>query len=119
MGKSPETESLPFEKRAEDFSEIPVTVENKGVVNPNLVTAIPSQFTAQVTDDKGRPLIQTPAQESVPIEIPGTKESLTAFSKGTPDEAISWFGAIWLRMFKKALYFGRRVIFGGERQNAT
>jgi len=113
MGKSPETESLPFEKRAEDFSEIPVTVENKGVVNP--VTAIPSQFTAQVTDDKGNPLIQTPSREEITIEIPGTKEELTALSKGTPDEAIAWFGTFWLRTFKKAVHFGWRVISGGGR----
>src|SRR3989344_6026516 len=101
MGKSPETESLPFEKRAEDFSEIPVTVENKGVVNP--VIAIPSQFTAQVTDDKGRPLIQTPARDEFTIEIPRSREDLTALSKGTPDEAVSWFAAAWLRVFKKAV----------------
>jgi len=116
MAVSPEKkEYLPVEERAEEFSEIPVTVENKGVVNP--VTVIPSQFTAQVKDDKGRPLIQTPAREEVTIEIPRTKEDLTALSKGTPDEAISWFAAAWLRVFKKAVYFGWRVITGG--QNAS
>ena len=112
MGKSPETESLPFEKRAEDFSEIPVTVENKGVVNP--VTAIPSQFTAQVTDDKGQPLIQPTNGQSVTITLPADPQQLSATSKGNPDEAVSWFAAFWLRMFKKAVYFGWRVITGGN-----
>jgi len=109
MVVSPERESLPVQERAEEFPEVPVTVENKGVVTPT-----PSQFTAQVTDDKGRPLIQTPSQESITIEIPGTKEQLTALSKGTPDEAISWFGAYWKRIFKKAVFFGWRVISGGR-----
>jgi len=114
MVVSPEREYLPVEDRAEEFPEIPVTVENKGVVVPT-----PSQFTAQVTDDKGRPLIGTPSTEPVTIELPGEKEQLSALSKGTPDEALTWFAASWMRVFKKAVIFGWRVVTGGRKQNAA
>jgi hypothetical protein len=110
MALSPERESLPVEERAEEFPEIPITVENKGVVVPT-----PGQFTAQVKDDKGRPLIQTPDREKITIEIPGTKEEMTAFSKGSPDEAITWFWAALVRKFKQATRFAWRVIWRGQR----
>ena len=110
MAVSPERESLPVQERAEEFPEVPVTVENKGIVTPT-----PSQFTAQVTDDKGMPLVTPTNGQSVTITLPADPKALSASSKGSPDEAIAWFGAFWLRMFKKALYFGWRVISGGER----
>ena len=109
MALSPERESLPVEERAEEFPEIPVTVENKGVVTPT-----PSQFTAQVTDDKGKPLVTPTNGQSVTITLPADPQQLSATSKGTPDEALTWFAAFWLRMFKKAIYFGWRVITGGK-----
>jgi len=115
MAVSPEKkEYLPVEERAEEFPEIPVevpvTVENKGIVTP-----VPSQFTAQVTDDKGRPLVSPTNGQSVTITLPADPKALSATSKGTPNEATTWFAAFWLRMFKKAIYFGWRVISGGGR----
>lgn len=109
MAVSPERGPLPIEERPEEFPEIPIEVEHKGVITPT-----PSQFTAQVTDEKGQPIIQTPASEQVTIQLPSEEAQLTAFSKGTPDEAITWFGAIWLRMLKKALLLGWRVLRKGE-----
>jgi hypothetical protein len=114
MALSPEREPLQIEERPEEFPEIPIAVEHKGVVTPT-----PTQFTAQVRDDKGRPLIQTPASQAVTIQLPSDKARLTAFSKGTPDEAITWFATFWLRMLKKAILLGWRVIAkgGGSASN--
>jgi len=114
MVASPEREHLPVEDRAEEFPEIPITVENKGVVVPT-----PSQFKAQVMDDSGKGLIGTPSTEPVTIELPGEKEQLSALSKGTPDEAITWFAAFWIRVFKKAVHFGWRVVTGRREQSAA
>lgn len=109
MALSPEREPLPIEERPEEFPEIPIEVEHKGVITPT-----PSQFTAQVTDEKGQPIIQTPGSQQITIELPSDQAQLTAFSKGTPDEAITWFGAFWLMMFKKAVLLGWRVLRKGE-----
>ncbi len=104
-----EREPLPVQERAEEFPEVPVTVENKGVVVP-----VPSQFTAQVTDEKGKPLISPTDGQSATITLPADAKTLSATSKGTPSEAITWFAAFWLRMFKKAVFFGWKVITGGR-----
>lgn len=112
-----ERDKLSIEERAEEFpeisSEIPVEVENKGVVTPT-----PGQFKAQVTDDRGQPLIQTPGTP-VTITLPESLDRLTTLSKGNPEEAASWFGAIWLMNFKRAVYFGWKVITGGKQENVA
>jgi hypothetical protein len=73
------------------------------------VTTTQSQFTAQVSDDKGAPLIQTPAS-SVTITLPGDPEYLDTLSKGPITSAVTWFGAFWVRMMKKAWTAGVKVV---------
>jgi len=100
---------LPIEERAEEFPEIPIEVENKSVITPK-----PTIFKAQVTDDKGKPLISTPAATTT-ITLPKEEAELVALAKGKPENAIVWFAAFWLRMFKKAIHFGWRILRGGEK----
>jgi len=114
MVVSPEREKLPVDVRPEEFPEIPITVENKSVVS-----STPSYVKGVVADDKGKPLTTPTNGQSVTITLPADPKTLTATSKGTPDEAITWFAAFWLRMFKKAIYFGWKVITGGKSQNAS
>jgi hypothetical protein len=94
-------------KEVIDTPEIPPHVERSGV------SATPSQFTAQVTDDQGQPLIKpTPTRT---VKVPVEKEKLEGLSKGAPTSSITWFASFWLRMIKKARHFGWKIIGkGGE-----
>jgi len=65
-----------------------------------------TQFTAQVTDDNGKPLITTPRSQVVTITLPKGEEQLETLSKGSSENAIVWLAKQWLRTIKKALHFG-------------
>lgn len=107
MGLLPERE--PRKNIYENPSEAsPLNIERKEVVTP-----IPTQFKAQVTDDKGNKLIITPEEKKADIVIPEiNKEFLEAKIKGGDiEEASVWSAGYWLRIFKKAAYFGWKVLF--------
>lgn len=106
MGLLPERE--PRKNQYENPEEAsPLTIERKEVVTP-----IPSQFKAQVTDDQGNPIISTPQTQKANIVIPEvSKEVLEVRSKGNTEEASVWSAAYWIRIFKKAVYFGWKVLF--------
>jgi len=76
------------------------------------ITPTPTNFTAQVTDDAGNPLIQTPQTSGPSIQIPADPAQLTAASQGSPDDSIAWFATYWIRMIKKAIHFGWNVLMG-------
>ncbi|OGM05989.1 hypothetical protein A2125_02515 [Candidatus Woesebacteria bacterium GWB1_43_5] len=90
----------------EQIPDSPVVPQHleKGGVSPRLTT-----FIAQVNDKSGKPLIQTP-QSPVVVTLPTDEEKLTSLSKGSIAEAITWLARFWLRMIKKAAYFGWRVV---------
>lgn len=109
MGLFSEREkAFPIEERPETPS--PLNIERKEVVTP-----IPSQFTAQVTDDKGQNIVSSPATKTVTIRVPTDQGTLVSVSKGSAEESKTWWGAYWLRMIKKALHFGWQIITGGKR----
>ena len=83
--------------------EIPPEIERAGV------TTTQSQFTAQVSDDQGQPLIQN-SQSNVTITLPADHDRLTKLSKGSVSDAITWMSAYFLRMIKKAIHFGWKVV---------
>ncbi len=98
-------------ERPEEFPEIPVEVENKSVVTPT-----PSVFKAKITDDKGRPLVAPTGTKPVMVQIPAEQTRLTTLSKGSISDSLTWFGAFWVRIFKKAIHFGWQVIIGGNKK---
>ena len=102
-GQSASGQAL-VKERPTDF-EIPPELERGGHVQP-----IPSQFQAKVSDDNGKPLIQTPQAKSVTIQIPATQGELESWSKGDSENAITWFAVFWIRLIKKGLHFGWRMI---------
>lgn len=106
MGLLPERE--PRKNQYENPEEAtPLTIERKEVVTP-----IPSQFKAQVTDDDGNPIISTPQTTKADIVIPEvSREVLDEKAKGDINEAHVWSAAYWIRIFKKAVYFGWKVLF--------
>ena len=89
-----------------DTPEIPPHIEKTGV------SVTPTQFTAQVTDDKGQPIIKPTSTKTV--AIPKTKSKLEDLSKGAPAASITWLATFWLRMLKKEKHFGRKIIGKGE-----
>jgi len=100
--KEPEIEGVIRERQ----EEIPPEVEPAGL-KPR-----PTQFTAQVTDDKGQPLIQTPQTKVVTIKVPATQTQLDTWAKGPIENALTWFAVFWIRLIKKAFFFGWRLISG-------
>lgn len=82
------------------------------------VTVHPTNFTAQVTDDSGQNLTQSPATSSVTIQIPDDQAALEEKSKGSITDSVTWYAFFWLRLIKKALHRGWHVMVGpkGEQQ---
>jgi len=97
----------------EGVREVPETPEIPPHIEKGGVKAVPTQVTAQVTDDKGQPLIQTPATKTVSITIPADKTTLSGWAKGEPTSSLTWFANFWLRMIKKALHFGWKIFKRG------
>jgi len=118
MTSTPEIEkpvSTPQEgvvKEIPETPEIPTNLQEQGVV------ARPTQMTTPVADDTGKTLIQTPATQTVTITIPSSQQQLADWSKGSPSNSLTWFAFFWLRMIKKALHYGWRIITKGGQINA-
>lgn len=105
MPTSLEREKPPVpEEVQERVTEIPPEIERADAQR------VPAQVTAQVTDDKGQPLIQSPATKTVTIQIPASQSQLDDWSHGSITSSLTWFANFWLRLIKKALHFGWRII---------
>lgn len=106
MGLLPERE--PRKNQYENIDEAsPLNIERKEVAAP-----IPTRFKAQVTDDQGNNIITTPETVKTDIVIPEiNKETLEIKIKGDTEDSSVWSAGYWLRMFKKAVYFGWKVLF--------
>ena len=90
-----EPKKPPLEEIPEGIS--PLVIEKKEVIRPTQ-----TQFSQQVSDDQGKPLIQTPGTKEVVIELPAEPERLKKVSKGKISDSLTWFAAFWLRIFRKA-----------------
>lgn len=99
-----------FPEREKNVIETPeeasaLTIERKEVVTP-----IPITFQKQVKTDSGKPLIETSATlEKIKITIPRSPVELEQLSKGPISDSITWFAAFWIRMIKKAIYYGYNI----------
>lgn len=61
------------------------------------------------------PPVQTqtpPVDDSnvITITVPATPQQLEDWAKGPPDNALTWLSFYWIRMIKKALFHGYRVM---------
>jgi hypothetical protein len=66
-------------------------------------------FTAQV--ERGRKkFIQTPKTQKVTIQLPTDRGTLVSWAKGPAVSSLTWFAAFWLRMIKKAVHFGWKIV---------
>lgn len=110
MGLLPEREPKKNQyERPDEISSL--TIESKEVVSP-----VPTQVKAQVSDDNGNKILTTPEDQKVDIVIPEIdKETLEVRIKGDTETPSVWSASYWLRIFKKAVYFGWKYMF--ERRN--
>lgn len=73
------------------------------------VRATKVKLTAKVQDEKGRDLIRTSDAERI-VQLPSNESRLTSLSKGSLSDSITWFANFWLRMIKKAIHFGWKIV---------
>src|SRR3990167_4264879 len=85
---------------------VPETLKQSGV------KVVQKNFTAQVKDDHGQPIIQTPPTQVISVQPPADTTTLTTWSKGNITSSLTWLGAFWLRVLKKADHFGWQIIGG-------
>lgn len=107
MGLLPEKE--PVKNKYENPTEItPLSIERKEVITP-----VPTQFKVKVTDDKGNNLTQSTDDTKYKIVIPQTNKNQMEedLKKGDIEDSTIWSVGYWLRIFKKAIFFGWKVIF--------
>jgi hypothetical protein len=100
---------------SEDVSEIPAVPEFPREIEKGANLSVrQQQVTAQVTDDQGKPLIQSPANQSATVQIPATDDQLEDWAKGDASESLTWYGRFWLRMKAKALTLGKKISRSSE-----
>jgi hypothetical protein len=97
------TDVSQIQERQEEFI-VPETLQASGV------QVVQKNFKAQISDDKGNSVIQTPPTQVITVQTPSDVQSLTQQSKGDTTDAITWFAAFWLRIIKKAAYFGWQIV---------
>jgi hypothetical protein len=109
MAATPETlrpEAPQITERQEEFI-VPETLQSSGV------KVVQKNFKAQIKDDKGIPVIQTtPAQVITTVQPPSDTTTLTQQAKGNTTSSATWLAAFWLRIIKKALHFGWKIVGG-------
>jgi hypothetical protein len=88
------------------------TLKNTGV------QTVQKTFKSQISDDKGAPIIQTPATKVITVSPPSDSVTLGQQAKGDTSNSLTWLAAFWLRILKKALHFGWKII-GKEVPNVS
>jgi hypothetical protein len=103
----PRPEMPVVQERPEEFPETIQQIQGAKVVQKT--------FKAQVKDDSGKPIIQTPpAQVITTVQPPADAATLTQTAKGDTTSSKTWLAAFWLRVIKKALHFGWQIL-GGQQ----
>ncbi len=109
MAATPETlrpEAPQVTERAEEFV-VPETLQSSGV------KVVQKNFKAQVRDDKGTPVIQTPPTQVITtVQPPSDTVTLMQQAKGDTTSSLTWLAAFWLRIIKKAGHFGWKIVSG-------
>lgn len=106
---------VPEQQIRERVDEFPETIQQ--IQGAYGVKVVQKNFKAQVKDDSGTPIIQTPpAQVITTVQPPSDQTTLVQQSKGDTTSSSTWLATFWLRVIKKALRFGWKIV--GKGQNA-
>lgn len=109
MSATPETLKTEFPQvteRQEEFV-IPETLQQKTGVQ-----VVQKNFKPQIKNSSGQPLIQTPPVQVITVQPPADDVTLIGWSKGPITSSQSWLGKFWIRIIKKALALGWKIIKG-------
>lgn len=102
-----------FGRRKEAITYTPETPKiTENLTQETGVEKIETAFTANIKDDKGQPMVQTPQTQTIAIQVPANQTQLTQTAKGSVSEAITWWALYWIRAIQKAIHFGKKIIFG-------
>jgi hypothetical protein len=108
---TPETiQEVPQIKEINTEAEMPASEE----LHSSGSQVVLKNFTAQIKNDKGQPLIQTPPTQVITVQPPYDPATLTSQSKGSISTSLTWLSAFWIRVIKKALHFGWQVVGGNK-----
>jgi len=102
----------PEEPQVQEIKEAEFIVPE--TLNQSGVKVVQKNFTAQVKNDQGQPLIQTPPTQVISVTPPANDTTLTNWSKGSITSSLTWLGAFWIRVIKKAIHFGWQVVSGSS-----
>jgi hypothetical protein len=114
MAATPELlqpESPQVVEHAEEFPETILQSTGAQIVQKN--------FTGQVMDDNGQPIIQTPPAQVITVNPPADPATLATQAKGPVTSSLTWLAAFWLRVIKRALHFGWRVAEPGSAETSS
>lgn len=98
----PRPEAPQIQERQEEFI-VPENLQSSGI------KVVQKNFKAQVKDDKGQSVIQTPASQVITITPPGDDATLTTQAKGSVVSSLTWLATFWIRVIKKARHFGWQI----------
>lgn len=102
-----------FGRRRETITYTPEAPKiSENLTQETGVEKVETAFTANIKDDRGQPLIQTPQTQVVTVSVPTNQVALTQTAKGSKSKSITWWALFWLRAIQKAIHFGKRVVFG-------
>ncbi len=99
----PEVPQQKIQERQEEFI-VPENLQSSGI------KVVQKTFKAQIQDDKGQPVIQTPPTQVITITPPADDKTLLAQSKGPVSSSTTWLAAFWIRVIKKAIHFGWKIV---------
>jgi hypothetical protein len=104
---------LPEREPHKNVIERPDEASDLQIERKTVITATPVAVKAQVQDDKGNNLIQTPQNQKVVIKIPAvSKESLDeTANKGDKEDSKTWWAASWIRTILKALFGDKEIVY--------
>lgn len=94
-------------------SETPVQKEQAPIteVREEATTLTPSQITQQADDaTQQQPVQDDTATPVITITVPATTQQLEDWAKGPAENTLTWIAFYWIRMIKKAILHGWRVI---------
>ncbi len=106
----PETQ---ITERQEEFI-IPETLQQKTGVQ-----VVQKNFKTQIKNTNGQPLVQAPPAQVITITPPTDDITLAGWSKGSITSSQSWLGMFWLRIIKKAIALGWKIVGKEIPENAT
>ena len=108
MAGTPET-LQPEARITERPEEFPETIQQIQGAKP-----VQKTFKSQVKSDNGVPLIQTPPAQVITVQPPDDQATLHTQAKGSTGSSLTWLAAFWLRIIKKAMHFGWKILGRNE-----